>query len=69
MQRLAGQPLDGVILNAGILEGNRLENLDSDSLRRQFEVNALAPLRLVAALLPNAARFQAGADDQPHGLD
>ena len=53
VQRLAGQPLDGVILNAGILEGNRLENLDSDSLRRQFEVNALAPLRLVAALLPN----------------
>jgi NAD(P)-dependent dehydrogenase (short-subunit alcohol dehydrogenase family) len=53
VQRLAGQPLDGVILNAGILEGNRLENLDSDSLRRQFEVNALAPLRLVAVLLPN----------------
>jgi NAD(P)-dependent dehydrogenase (short-subunit alcohol dehydrogenase family) len=42
-----------VILNAGILEANRLENLDSESLRRQFEVNALAPLRLVAALLPN----------------
>jgi NAD(P)-dependent dehydrogenase (short-subunit alcohol dehydrogenase family) len=53
VQRLAGQPLDGVILNAGILETNRLENLDSDSLRRQFEVNALAPLQLVAALLPN----------------
>ena len=52
-QRLAGQPLDGVILNAGMLEANRLENLDSDSLRRQFEVNALAPLRLVATLLPN----------------
>ena len=58
VQRLAGQPLDGVILNAGILEGNRLDNLDSDSLRRQFEVNALAPLRLVAALLPN---LQAGS--------
>lgn len=58
VQRLAGQPLDGVILNAGILEGNRLENLDSDSLRRQFEVNALAPLRLVTALLPN---LQAGS--------
>ena len=52
-QRLAGQPLDGVILNAGMLEANRLENLDSDSLRRQFEVNALAPLRLLATLLPN----------------
>ena len=53
VQRLAGVTLDGVILNAGILEGNRLENLDSDSLRRQFEVNALAPLLLVTALLPN----------------
>jgi NAD(P)-dependent dehydrogenase (short-subunit alcohol dehydrogenase family) len=53
VQRLAGQPLEGVILNAGILDGNRLENLDSNSLRRQFEVNALAPLLLVAALLPN----------------
>ncbi|MCT0214772.1 SDR family oxidoreductase [Synechococcus sp. CS-1330] len=52
-QRLVGQPLDGVILNAGILETNRLEHLDSDSLRRQFEVNAMAPLLLVAALLPN----------------
>lgn len=53
VQRLAGQPLDGLILNAGILEANRLENLESDSLRRQFEVNALAPLQLAAALLPN----------------
>lgn len=53
VQRLAGQTLDGLILNAGILEANRLENLESDSLRRQFEVNALAPLRLAAALLPN----------------
>ncbi|MDA0716590.1 MAG: SDR family oxidoreductase [Cyanobacteria bacterium] len=53
LQRLSGQPLDAVILNAGILENNRLENFDSESLLRQFEVNALAPLRLVAALLPN----------------
>jgi NAD(P)-dependent dehydrogenase (short-subunit alcohol dehydrogenase family) len=53
VERLAGLPLDRLILNAGILEGNRLENLDSDSLKRQFELNALAPLLLVAAMLPN----------------
>ena len=52
-QRLAGVALDTVILNAGLLENNRLEGLDAESVRRQFEVNALAPLRLSQALLPN----------------
>lgn len=52
VDRLAGVPLDGVILNAGVLEASSLANLDPDSLRRQFEVNALAPLRLTGALLP-----------------
>jgi NAD(P)-dependent dehydrogenase (short-subunit alcohol dehydrogenase family) len=51
MARLEGRPLDVLILNAGLLEGSRLETLDLESLRRQFEVNALAPLRLVRALL------------------
>ena len=48
MERLAGLPLDGLILNAGLLEATSLAALDLDSLRRQFEVNALAPLRLAA---------------------
>ena len=52
VDRLAGLPLDGVILNAGLLEATSLEHLDPNSLRRQFEVNALAPLRLTHALLP-----------------
>jgi len=52
-ERLAGVPLAGAILNAGILEGDGLEDLQADSLRRQFEVNALAPLLLARALLPN----------------
>jgi NAD(P)-dependent dehydrogenase (short-subunit alcohol dehydrogenase family) len=51
VERLDGQPLDGLILNAGILEATSLEDLDPESLRRQFEVNALAPLRLTRALL------------------
>lgn len=52
VRRLDGLPLDVVILNAGILESTRLDDLDVESIRRQFEVNALAPLRLVQALLP-----------------
>jgi NAD(P)-dependent dehydrogenase (short-subunit alcohol dehydrogenase family) len=55
VERLAGLPLDGLILNAGILEATSLAALDPDSLRRQFEVNALAPLRLVRALLDHLA--------------
>ncbi|MCS5691942.1 SDR family oxidoreductase [Cyanobium sp. FGCU-6] len=51
-QRLDGQPIDLLIHNAGILENNSLETLDLDSVRRQFEVNALGPLRLTQALLP-----------------
>ena len=52
VRRLDGLPLDVVILNAGILEATRLDDLDCESIRRQFEVNALAPLRLAQALLP-----------------
>jgi NAD(P)-dependent dehydrogenase (short-subunit alcohol dehydrogenase family) len=49
--RLDGIPLDGLIHNAGILESTSLDALDPASVRRQFEVNALAPLRLTQALL------------------
>ncbi len=55
-EKLQGTRLDGVINNAGILERITLENLDFDSIRRQFEVNALGPLRLTAALLPNLSK-------------
>jgi len=49
--RLAGLPIDVLIQNAGILEPTSLEDLDLESLRRQFEVNAIAPLYLSRALL------------------
>jgi NAD(P)-dependent dehydrogenase (short-subunit alcohol dehydrogenase family) len=54
--RLDGIPLDGLIHNAGILESTSLDALDPASVRRQFEVNALAPLRLTHALLPQLQR-------------
>ena len=49
---LAGQKLDTVILNAGILQSMGLSDLDPDGIRQQFEVNALAPLLLAKALIP-----------------
>jgi NAD(P)-dependent dehydrogenase (short-subunit alcohol dehydrogenase family) len=52
VERLAGLPLDGLILNAGLLESMSLDSLDPQSIRRQFEVNALGPLLLTRALLP-----------------
>lgn len=53
ISRLQGLCLDGVILNAGILHSNALNNLDVEAIRQQFEINALAPLRLVSALTSN----------------
>lgn len=51
-QRLSGITVDVLINNAGILRRESLDNLDFASLREQFEVNSLAPLRVAHALLP-----------------
>ena len=53
--RLDGKSIDVLINNAGIVERISLEQLDLDSIRRQFEVNAIAPLYFTKALLPNLA--------------
>ena len=58
VKRLDGVPIDGLIHNAGILESTSLDRLDLASMRRQIEVNALAPLRLTQALL---GQLQAGS--------
>lgn len=52
-KKLAGRRIDWLIANAGILEPGGLDALDFDSMKRQFDVNALGPLRVVRALLPN----------------
>jgi NAD(P)-dependent dehydrogenase (short-subunit alcohol dehydrogenase family) len=54
-ERVTGLPLDLLIHNAGVLSVDSLDALDQEALagiRRQFEVNALAPLRLTAMLAP-----------------
>lgn len=62
--RLAGRPIDLLVNNAGIIGPARQSTLDMDfdGFRRTLEVNALAPLRVVQAFLPNlrAARDRDG---------
>lgn len=44
------QPVDVVIVVAGILEHDKLSDLTPGSVQRQFEVNALGPLMLAVGL-------------------
>lgn len=55
-KRLVDVALDGIINNAGILKRSSLEELDYEMMQRQFEVNALGPLRVTAALRDNLKR-------------
>lgn len=56
--KLAGQKIDLLINNAGLLQDEVLGSIDYDSIRLQMEINALAPLRVSEALLAN---FQSGS--------
>jgi NAD(P)-dependent dehydrogenase (short-subunit alcohol dehydrogenase family) len=51
--RLEGTAVDVLVNNAGILQRVGLDALDFESIRRQFEINSIGPLRLTSALLPN----------------
>jgi NAD(P)-dependent dehydrogenase (short-subunit alcohol dehydrogenase family) len=53
--QLGGEHIDVLINNAGIIERVTLADLDLESIRRQFEVNAIAPLHLTRSLLGNLA--------------
>ncbi len=50
---LARIKVDVLILNAGVLEKNSFLDLDVNSIRKQFEVNALAPLFLIRTMIDN----------------
>ena len=50
--RLGNTQIDVLINNAGILKRVTLQDLEFESIREQFEVNALGPLRVTHALLP-----------------
>ncbi|MGB5579578.1 MAG: SDR family oxidoreductase [Woeseia sp.] len=50
-EALAGESLDVLLNNAGILHGDRLDTVDYDDMLEQFRVNTLGPLRVTRALL------------------
>lgn len=52
-EALEGRALDLLINNAGLLQDEKLGEIDFDSIRTQMEINAYAPLRVVETLLPN----------------
>ena len=49
---LADEPLAGVVNNAGIGVGGPLEAIAIDDLRRQLEINTVAPIAVTQAFLP-----------------
>ena len=51
-KRLTGTKIDLLVNNAGALAMDALSALDFAAMRRQFEINALGPLRVTSALLP-----------------
>ncbi len=50
---LAGLRIDWLILNAGAFDSTALGELDFDRMRHEYDVDALGPLRVTQALLPN----------------
>ena len=52
-ERLGETEIDVLINNAAIAKRITLEHLDFDSIREQFEVNALGALRVTQVLLPH----------------
>ena len=55
-ETLADKKVDILINNAGLLHKDVLGELDAGTIRAQFEVNALAPLRVPEALLDNLSK-------------
>jgi len=52
LAELLDGPLDILVNNAGIFLNETLDDMDLDSIRRQLEINTLAPLNMVHSLLP-----------------
>lgn len=47
---LAGDVIDVLVNNAGVLSRDTLDSLDFDAMEEQFRVNSVGPLRVTAAL-------------------
>lgn len=55
-EALGDRPLDILINNAGVLVRDALGEIDFDAVAQQLAVNAIGPLRVTEALLPNLGR-------------
>ncbi len=51
-EQMQGKAIDILINNAGLLQCESLSAMDYGTILRQFEVNAMGPLRITEALLP-----------------
>ncbi|MDB6063192.1 MAG: short-chain dehydrogenase/reductase superfamily protein [Verrucomicrobiaceae bacterium] len=51
--QLDKQPIDVIVHNAGVMTFETLQDLDLQRIRRQLDINTVAPLRITQALLPN----------------
>ncbi len=49
------EPLNKVIQNAGVFLEDSIEDLQTESLLKQFQINALAPLEFTSLLIPKLA--------------
>ncbi len=47
-----GGKIDVLINNAGVFKNETLQDMDLDTIRLQFEVNAITPLKITQALMP-----------------
>jgi hypothetical protein len=53
MAHVAGRSIDTIIHNAGIFLRDEIATATADTIRRQMEVNAIAPVLISQALLPS----------------
>ncbi len=51
--KLGGRSIDVLINNAGVLSRNALGDIDYQTVMQQYQVNAVGPLMVTEALLPN----------------
>jgi len=52
LEQLLDGPLDLLINNAGLFTNETLTSMDFDAIQRQFDINAMVPLKLTMVLLP-----------------
>jgi NAD(P)-dependent dehydrogenase (short-subunit alcohol dehydrogenase family) len=55
-EKLGNITIDILINNAGVLMDEKLGSIAFEQIQHQFEVNALGPLRVTEALLPNVSK-------------